>query len=854
MSATILDAFEYAISQGYAGTQAEFTALMSLALKYEKTTRKDLGRVTAYGYAKSKGYTGTEEEFAELMASYATVAEAAADSASEAEGYAEDSQEWSVESEAWAAGQRNGVDVDSEDETYHNNSKYYAEQAQDSADAAAESAATFTTDTDLTISGKAADAKATGDRLAGIAAAVGSPLVITDPDDFDNASHTRVYVYAGTTTSLYTNGDWYYWDGDGWESGGVYNSVAVDTDDTLSVSGMAADAAAVGEVVDDVTDLKSALNYSVLNGNNILKSDVIYTTNNTAIANNNDGTYTVGTTDYGITIFGKKIRLEPGIYMLFGSPQGTSFVSTDATYQNRFVENGNQDEKTFVITSATDVFVGHRTASSPLESFIISPYLKTSIPHYNKLNKVDKKELYYTKRIYEGWNFGELKNDGTVNSKSTGLRTSFIYLTENATVQVLKAGYKFNLARYASQDFSSFVSGSYKSSSSGNSIFIDTPGYYIISIWHVDNSSFSDTSEGNYVKIFDNSSILNFLAYKQSDCYRSNVRFGNVPSVYYSGLLSDFSASSLTRQTTTSEMYTLFDDLVDGTYMTKKDLGVCSDGVQHIYEYDLIPTQCDLSVSGISYVSDSMPKILITSAQHGFEKGSVFGLYYLINDIINNWSNDPVLDYLRNHVQIKIIPICNPYGFDENSYYNYNGVNLNRNYDTPGFDGTATPGTSSYGGTTPESEAETKAICRFIMNNLDAVFLFDFHTNGQWAVTDQSRINWLDFSPVEDPLFERFKYVAQTHIESLSMHFSNEYNLTENTTVGYVTSGDSGYTADFPSVDCWALTQDLCGHTIEGFCGFPAGSLFTEDVCKANAEIIGNWTISVINYLNNLSD
>lgn len=263
MSATILDAFEYAISQGYAGTQAEFTALMSLALKYEKTTRKDLGIVTAYGYAKYKGYTGTEEQFAELMASYATVAEEAADSASEAEGYAEDSQEWSVESEAWAAGQRNGVDVDSEDETYHNNSKYYAEQAQDSADAAAESAATFTTDTGLTIAGKAADAKATGDRLAGIAAAVGSPLVITDPDDFDDAVHTRVYVYAGTTTSLYTQGDWYYWDGDGWMSGGVYNSVAVDTDDTFSIADMAADSKAVGEKFDevdaDVTDLKSAL-------------------------------------------------------------------------------------------------------------------------------------------------------------------------------------------------------------------------------------------------------------------------------------------------------------------------------------------------------------------------------------------------------------------------------------------------------------------------------------------------------------------------------------------------------------------------------------------------------------------
>lgn len=76
---------------------------------------KNLGHVSAYAYAKSKGYTGTEEEFAQLMASYADVAV-------QAEASAEDS-------EAHAVGQRNGVDVGPEDPTYHNNAKYYAEQA-----------------------------------------------------------------------------------------------------------------------------------------------------------------------------------------------------------------------------------------------------------------------------------------------------------------------------------------------------------------------------------------------------------------------------------------------------------------------------------------------------------------------------------------------------------------------------------------------------------------------------------------------------------------------------------------------------------------------------------------------------
>lgn len=33
------------------------------------------------------------------------------------------------DAEAWAVGTRNGIPVDSSDPTYHNNAKYYAEQA-----------------------------------------------------------------------------------------------------------------------------------------------------------------------------------------------------------------------------------------------------------------------------------------------------------------------------------------------------------------------------------------------------------------------------------------------------------------------------------------------------------------------------------------------------------------------------------------------------------------------------------------------------------------------------------------------------------------------------------------------------
>lgn len=54
-------------------------------------------------------------------------AEQASDDATTASTGASTADARALDSEAWAVGQRNGVDVDSSDPTYHNNAKYYAE-------------------------------------------------------------------------------------------------------------------------------------------------------------------------------------------------------------------------------------------------------------------------------------------------------------------------------------------------------------------------------------------------------------------------------------------------------------------------------------------------------------------------------------------------------------------------------------------------------------------------------------------------------------------------------------------------------------------------------------------------------
>lgn len=73
---------------------------------------------------------------------------------------------------------------------------------------------------------------------------VGAPLLAKNVAEMIDT--TRIYVYTGNEAG-YTNGNWYYFDGVIWSSGGTYNSQGLETDKTLSVENMAADAMTTGK-------------------------------------------------------------------------------------------------------------------------------------------------------------------------------------------------------------------------------------------------------------------------------------------------------------------------------------------------------------------------------------------------------------------------------------------------------------------------------------------------------------------------------------------------------------------------------------------------------------------------------
>ena len=88
-------------------------------------------------------------------------------------------------------------------------------------------------------------------QIAALQASVGTPLVASTVSAMTDT--TKIYVYTGSESG-YTAGNWYYRSGSSWVSGGVYNSTAVETDKTLSVSNVAADSAVSGGRADNEID------------------------------------------------------------------------------------------------------------------------------------------------------------------------------------------------------------------------------------------------------------------------------------------------------------------------------------------------------------------------------------------------------------------------------------------------------------------------------------------------------------------------------------------------------------------------------------------------------------------------
>lgn len=178
----------------------------------------------------------------------------------------------------------------------------------------------------------------------------------------------------------------------------------------------------------------------------------------------------------------------------------------------------------------------------------------------------------------------------------------------------------------------------------------------------------------------------------------------------------------------------------DGYTVVKTELGKDQSNTYPIYEYEFKPKNYTRT-------------ILLSSGMHTYELPAHFGCGWLIKSIMEKHNSNLMLKYLYENVRIKIIPIINPWGWNQNpkTYGNSNGVNPNRNFDYNDENGNSvweqfpvysgTKGDSNYNewnvkGSAPFSEAEARILRDWALKNKDiAEFWIDCHTGlglGPW--------------------------------------------------------------------------------------------------------------------------
>lgn len=188
---------------------------------------------------------------------------------------------------------------------------------------------------------------------------------------------------------------------------------------------------------------------------------------------------------------------------------------------------------------------------------------------------------------------------------------------------------------------------------------------------------------------------------------------------------------------------TFYDNLVtnnsDYGTITKTALGKDESQTYTIYEYDFKPKNWNRM-------------ILLSSGMHPYELPAPFGLAYFMKYVMT--SNNAAMKYIRENVRIKVIPIINPWGWNQNprKYGTVNGVNINRNFDPMGlwerYNGNTTEwnqkGTSAY------SENETKILRNWLSRNKGAEFYIDCHTGFNAFATDVTNaLYYLSDSPIK---------------------------------------------------------------------------------------------------------
>ncbi|MBC8522717.1 hypothetical protein H8D29_02205 [PVC group bacterium] len=252
--------------------------------------------------------------------------------------------------------------------------------------------------------------------------------------------------------------------------------------------------------------------------------------------------------------------------------------------------------------------------------------------------------------------------------------------------------------------------------------------------------------------------------------------------------------------------------------------------------------------------SANRKRILFNGCQHAREWVAVMVPVYVAEHLVNGWFNDPEIQSFLEVVEVVIVPIVNPDGYEytyavggdrfwrknrRNNSGSCEGVDLNRNWDIDwnGGDSTSTSTCSDvFVGPSAFSEPETQAM-RSLINSLpNFVTHIDFHSYSQLVL-------------------KAWGYTSTPHpqdelIQSLGVSMSDAIQSVHGEQYIVGTPGEVLYFADGTFQD-WSTSVGALGYTVElrptGSPGFDLPPSEILPTCEENFSAI----VAMLNFVAN---
>ena len=322
----------------------------------------------------------------------------------------------------------------------------------------------------------------------------------------------------------------------------------------------------------------------------------------------------------------------------------------------------------------------------------------------------------------------------------------------------------------------------------------------------------SRTNSGKTVSSYD-CATQSIVASDNVTYYRYND--GNVkPDMYWTiDCLNRTGSTSSTTRTFYDKNGTV---IGDATYID--DTHLSYDGKS--YE------RCDAQ----DYHTNNKATIFIWANEHGAQSDPyepAITLYRLAKDLCLGCRNNNFISFLKNYCKVVFIPVANPYSMDKwvtnrrEGRNNYNNVNINRNYDTPGWAVVADRDKGSYAGDQNETQ--------YIMNmclDFEADLAIDIHCLGYVTANNEGKVHWEGYIPNAS---------LNNYIKEVMLGYGVDY-----TSYGNANPNGSSQGAD------WIYFKGMSGGLIEMNAGRQASSYDGQQHTSFVMEVVYTFLLNVI--------